>query len=77
MSHNFKLNCSNNTLIETDKLNTFCVMNKGLHQTIMIRPKLRNKFLKSRSFSDKSGYNKQRNACVSQSTKTKKNILQS
>ena len=39
--------------------------NKGLQQAIMIRSKLRNKFLRSRSFSDKSVHNKQRNASVS------------
>ena len=47
-------------------------MNKELQQTIMIRSKLRNKFLKSRSLSDKKAYNKRRNACVSLLRKTKK-----
>ena len=34
--------------------------------------KLRNKFLKSRSLSDKKAYNKRRNACVNLLRKTKK-----
>ena len=38
----------------------------------MVRSKLRKKFLKSRSKSDKKAYNKQRNKCVSLLRKTKK-----
>ena len=38
----------------------------------MLRSKLRKKFLKSRSKSDKKAYNKQRNKCVSLLRKTKK-----
>ena len=38
----------------------------------MVRSKLRKKFLKSRSESDKKAYNKQKNKCVSLLRKTKK-----
>ena len=38
----------------------------------MVRSKLRKKFLKRRSESDKKAYNKQRNKCVSLLRKTKK-----
>ena len=37
----------------------------------MVRSKLRNKFLKSRSVSDKIDYHKQKNKCVSLLRKTK------
>ena len=47
-------------------------MNKELQQTIMIRSRLRNTFLKSRSLSDKKAYNKQKNTCVSLLIKTKR-----
>ena len=43
-------------------------MNKKLQQAIMIRSKLPNKFLKSRSVSDKNAYNKQINARVKKET---------
>ena len=39
-------------------------MDKELNQTIMIRSKLRNKYLKSKSEIDKQRYNKQRACCV-------------
>ena len=39
-------------------------MDKELNQTIMIRSKLRNKYLKSKSEIDKQRYNKQRTYCV-------------
>ena len=39
-------------------------MNWELQQAILIRSKLRNKFLESRSLRDKNLYNKQRNACA-------------
>ena len=39
---------------------------------VMVRSKLRKKFLKSRSESDKKAYNKQRNKCVSLLRKTNK-----
>lgn len=47
-------------------------MDKELQETIMIRSKLRNRFLKSRFLSDKNTSNKQRNAFVSLLRKTKK-----
>ena len=39
-------------------------MDKELNQAIMVRSKLRNKYLKSKSEVDKQRYNKQRNYCV-------------
>ena len=39
-------------------------MGKELNQAIMVRSKLRNKYLKSKSETDKQRYNKQRNYCV-------------
>ena len=39
-------------------------MDKELNQAIIIRSKLRNKYLKSKSEIDKQRYNKQRNYCV-------------
>ena len=39
-------------------------MDKELNQAIIIRSKLRNKYLKSKSEIDKQRYNKQRNCCV-------------
>ena len=39
-------------------------MDKELNQAIMVRSKLRNKYLKSKSETDKQRYNKQRNHCV-------------
>ena len=47
-------------------------MNKEIQRGVMVRSKLRKKFLKSRSESDKKAYNKQRNKCVSLLRKTKK-----
>ena len=41
----------------------------------MVKSKLRKKFLKIISDSDKKGHNKQRNKCVSVLRKTKKSIL--
>ena len=38
-------------------------MTKDLHKAIMKRSKLRNKFLKSRSLSDRKNYTSQRNLC--------------
>ena len=46
-------------------------MNKDISKAIMNRTRLRNRFLKSRSFEDKAAYNKQRNYCVSLVRKTK------
>ena len=47
-------------------------INKEIQRGVMVRSKLRKKFLKSRSESDKKAYNKQRNKCVSLLRKTKK-----
>ena len=46
-------------------------MNKDISTAIMNRTRLRNTFLKSRSFEDKAAYNKQRNYCVPLVRKTK------
>ena len=40
-------------------------MNSRLNHVIMLRSKLRNKFLKSRSNKEREAYKKQRNLCVS------------
>ena len=53
------------------RVNQTPFINKELHQTVMIRLKLRNKFLKGRYFSDKNAYNKQKNAYTSLLGKTK------
>ena len=47
-------------------------INKEFQRAVMVRSKLRNKFHKSRSVSDKKAYNKQRNKCISLLRKTKK-----
>ena len=47
-------------------------INKEIQRGVMVRSKLRKKFLRSRSESDKKAYNKQRNKCVSLLRKTKK-----
>ena len=47
-------------------------MNKNLSKAIMLRTKLRNKFLKNRSNENKTNYVKQRNHCVSLLRKTKR-----
>ena len=39
-------------------------MNKEIHKVIMVRCRLRNKFLKERTQFSKEAYNKQRNHCV-------------
>ena len=46
-------------------------MNKNLPKAIMLRTKLRNKFLKNRSNENKTNYVKQQNHCVSLLRKTK------
>ena len=48
------------------------LINKEIQQAVMVRLKLRKKFLKSRSLSDKKANNNQRNNCVSFLRKTKK-----
>ena len=50
-------------------------MNKELKKAIMVRSKLRNKFLNSRSEEDRKAYNKQRNMCVKLLKKTKRNYF--
>ena len=52
--------------------NKVAFINKDIRRGTMVRSKLRKKFLKSRSESDKKAYNKQRNKCVSLLRKTKK-----
>ena len=47
-------------------------INKEIQRGVMVKSKLRKKFLKSRSESDKKAFNKQRNKCVSLLRKTKK-----
>ena len=47
-------------------------INKEIQRGVMVRSKLRKKFLKSRSENDKKAYNKQKNKCVSLLRKTKK-----
>ena len=39
-------------------------MNKEIHKAIMVRSRLRNKFLKERTAFSREAYNKQRNYCV-------------
>ena len=54
------------------RANQALFINKEIQRGVMVRSKLRKKFLKSRSESDKKAYNKQRNKCVSLLRKTKK-----
>ena len=51
-------------------------MNKTLQKAIMERTRLRNKFLKYKTVSNKIAYNKQRNYCVKSVQKRKETILQ-
>ena len=46
-------------------------MKEDISKDIMNRTRLRNKFLKSRSFEDKAAFNKQKNYCMSLVRKTK------
>ena len=48
-------------------------MNKALSKAIMTRSRLRNKFLKDPSSSNRANYNKQRNFCVKLLRNTKRN----
>ena len=48
-------------------------MNKTLSKAIMTRSRLRNKFLKDPSSSNRANYNKQRNFCVKLLRNTKRN----
>ena len=54
------------------RANQALFMNKELKKAVMVRSKLRNKFLKSRSEEDRKVYNKQRNMCVKLLKKTKR-----
>ena len=47
-------------------------VNKELSKAMMLRTKLRNKFLKQKTTETRSSYNKQRNICVSILRKTKR-----
>ena len=51
-------------------------MNKELKKAIMVRSKLRKKFLKNRSEEDRKAYNKQRNMCFKLLRKIKKVTFQ-
>ena len=51
-------------------------MTKELSKAIMLRTKLRNQFLKTRTSEVKLKYNKQRNLCVSLLRKTKRNYYE-
>ena len=50
--------------VRANRQNQQNVIDKELNQDIMVRFKLRNKYLKSKSEIDKQRYNKQRNYCV-------------
>ena len=49
-------------------------MNKSLSKAIMVRSKLRNKFLKLKTSESREAYNKQRNYCVTLLRESKKNF---
>ena len=51
-------------------------MTKDLYKAIMKRSKLRNKFLKSRSLSDRKNYTSQRYLCKKTIKKHQKNLFQ-
>ena len=51
-------------------------MNKRISKEIKKRSRLRNKFLNTRSDTDRKAYNKQRNYVVSLLRKKKKGVLQ-
>ena len=51
-------------------------MDKKLNHSIMLRSKLCNKFLKSRSNTDRNAYKKQRNLCVSLLRQNKKDYFE-
>ena len=51
-------------------------MTKELSKAIMLRTKLRNQFLKTRTSEAKLKYNKERNLCVSLLRKTKRNYYE-
>ena len=51
-------------------------VNKELSKTMMLRAKLRNKFLKQKTTETRSAYNKQRNICVTILRKAKKSYFE-
>ena len=51
-------------------------VNKELSKAVMLRTKLRNKFLKEKTTETRSGYNKQRNICVSILRKAKRSYFE-
>ena len=51
-------------------------MTKDFHKAIMKRSKLRNKFLKSKSLSDRKNYTSQTNLCKKLLKSTKQNLFQ-
>ena len=51
-------------------------VNKELSKAMMLRTKLRNKFLKQKTTETRSGYNKQRNVCVSILRKAKRSYFE-
>ena len=51
-------------------------INKELSKAVMLRTKLRNKFLKEKTTETRSGYNKQRNICVSILRKAKRSYFE-
>ena len=51
-------------------------MTKDLHKAIMKSSKLRNKFLKSKTLSDRKNYTSQRNYCKKTFKKHQKNLFQ-
>ena len=51
-------------------------VNKELSKAIMLKTKLRNKFLKQKTTETRSGYNKQRNICVSILRKAKRSYFE-
>ena len=57
------------------RANNSSYMTKSLRKEIMLRSRLRNKFLKTKTEESKQLYNKQRNLCVTLLRKTKRNYL--
>ena len=51
-------------------------MDSELNHAVMLRSKLRSKFLKSRSNKDRQAHKKQRNLCVSLLRQNKKNYIE-
>ena len=57
------------------RANNSSYMTKSLRKEIMLRSRLRNKFLKTKTEESKQLYNKQRNLCVTLLRKTKRNYF--